>query len=71
MRARLTRLLEAGVIRRIGAVPNHYALGLAANGMSVWNIAGERIDEIGQQVGSLDFVSHWLPPTASNAALAL
>ncbi|NND48882.1 MAG: Lrp/AsnC family transcriptional regulator [Rhizobiales bacterium] len=58
VRARLTRLLEAGVIRRIGAVPNHYALGLAANGMSVWNIADERIDEIGQQVGALDFVSH-------------
>ena len=25
--ARLRRMLEVGVIRRIGAVPNHYAIG--------------------------------------------
>ena len=46
------------MIRRIGAVPNHYALGLAANGMSVWDIADHRIDDIGRLVGALDFVSH-------------
>src|SRR3990172_7352623 len=28
--SRMQRMLEEGVIRRIGAVPNHYALGLAA-----------------------------------------
>jgi DNA-binding Lrp family transcriptional regulator len=27
---RLQRLLENGVIRRIGAVPNHYAIGYTA-----------------------------------------
>ena len=58
VRARLTRLLKEGVIRRIGAVPNHYALGLAANGMSVWDINDSRIEEAGQLVGALDFVSH-------------
>ena len=58
VRARLSRLVDQGVIRRIGAVPNHYALGLAANGMSVWDIADDRIDDIGGLVGSLDFVSH-------------
>ena len=30
---RLRRMLEAGVIRRIGAVPNHYALGYRTNGI--------------------------------------
>ena len=28
---RITRMLETGAIRRIGAVPNHYALGYLAN----------------------------------------
>ena len=51
-------LLEAGVIRRIGAVPNHYAIGWTANGMTVWDVADERIDELGARVGALDFVTH-------------
>ncbi|MEW5942320.1 MAG: AsnC family transcriptional regulator [Pseudomonadota bacterium] len=56
--ARIRRMLEAGIIRRIGAVPNHYALGYKANGMSVWDVADEAVDELGTQVGALDFVSH-------------
>jgi DNA-binding Lrp family transcriptional regulator len=56
--ARLQRMLESGVIRRIGAVPNHYALGYRANGMSVWDVPEERIRELGAQIGALDFVSH-------------
>lgn len=55
---RLARLLESGVIRRIGAVPNHYALGYTANGMSVWDVPDERIDALGEQVGRLSFVTH-------------
>lgn len=56
--ARLSRLLASGVIRRIGAVPNHYAIGYTANGMSVWDVPDERIDELGATVGRLDFVTH-------------
>ncbi len=56
--ARLTRMLETGVIRRIGAVPNHYAIGYTANGMSVWDVADDRIDELGARVGALSFVTH-------------
>jgi len=56
--ARLRRMLETGVIRRIGAVPNHYAIGYTANGMSVWDVADERIDELGARVGALAFVTH-------------
>ena len=56
--ARLARLLESGIIRRIGAVPNHYAIGYTANGMSVWDVPDERIDELGELVGALDFVTH-------------
>lgn len=56
--ARLTRLLDEGAIRRIGAIPNHYALGLTANGMSVWDVADEAVAEIGARIGALDEVTH-------------
>lgn len=55
---RLRRMLADGAIRRIGAVPNHYALGYAANGMTVWDVDDARIDELGAAVGALDFVTH-------------
>ena len=55
---RLQRMLDCGVIRRIGAVPNHYAIGYTANGMSVWDVDDSRVDELGAQVGALEFVSH-------------
>ena len=51
-------MLSSGIIRRIGAVPNHYRLGLKANGMTVWDVADEQADELGMQIGQLDFVSH-------------
>jgi DNA-binding Lrp family transcriptional regulator len=56
--ARLRRLLDEGAIRRIGAVPNHYALGFTANGMSVWDVADEAVAEIGARIGELDEVTH-------------
>jgi DNA-binding Lrp family transcriptional regulator len=51
-------MLAAGIIRRIGAVPNHYRLGYRANGMSVWDLPDERIAELGRRVVALTFVSH-------------
>lgn len=56
--ARMRRMLEVGVIRRLGAVPNHYALGLVANGMSVWDVEDDEVASLGPRVGALDFVSH-------------
>lgn len=56
--ARLNAMLQRGVIRRIGAVPNHYAIGYTANGMSVWDVPDERIDELGERIGGLAFVTH-------------
>lgn len=55
---RLQNMLASGIIRRIGAVPNHYRLGLTANGMTVWNVTDDKIDALGELVGQLDFVSH-------------
>jgi len=56
--ARVERMLALGVIRRIAAVPNHYRLGYRANGMSVWDVADDRVDALGERVGALPFVSH-------------
>lgn len=56
--ARLTRMREQGLIRRVAAVPNHYAIGYCANGMSVWDVSDERVDELGRRVGALPCVSH-------------
>lgn len=56
--ARMQRMQETGVIRRIGVVPNHYRLGLRANGMSVWDVDNAVARAAGAEVGALDFVSH-------------
>lgn len=55
---RLRALLDAGAIRRVGVIPDHYALGLIANGMSVWDVEDEAVAEIGPRIGALEFVSH-------------
>lgn len=56
--ARMERMRESGAIRRIGLVPNHYALGYVANGMSVWDVEDDKVDELGERIGRLAFVSH-------------
>ncbi|HSS63469.1 MAG TPA: Lrp/AsnC family transcriptional regulator [Gammaproteobacteria bacterium] len=55
---RLRGMVEAGAVRRIAAVPNHYALGYRANGMSVWDVDDDRVGALGREVGALKFVSH-------------
>ena len=58
VRERFAQWLRSGLIRRIGAVPNHYRLGYVANGMTVWDVDDERVDELGVCVGALQGVSH-------------
>lgn len=55
---RLQRMLDARIIRRIAAVPNHYRLGYVANGMTVWDVDDDAAIELGPAVGRLPFVSH-------------
>ena len=58
VKTRIHRMLDSGVIRRIGVVPNHYAIGYTANGMSVWDVEDGHVDALGAAVGALDFVTH-------------
>lgn len=54
----LRSLLERGVIKRLAAVPNHYALGVTANGMAVWDIPEHIVSHIGRRLGERPEVSH-------------
>lgn len=56
--ARMERMLAAGAIRRIGAVPNHYALGYRANGMAVWDVDDEAVDALGAEIAARGLSSH-------------
>ena len=55
--ARMQALQDRGVIRRIGAAPNHYTLGITANGLSVWDVEDAHARDWGARIGALDFVS--------------
>jgi DNA-binding Lrp family transcriptional regulator len=58
-------MMKEGIVRRIAIAPNHYALGMIANGMSVWNVDDASAETLGEKVGALDFVSHsYLRPRA-------
>jgi DNA-binding Lrp family transcriptional regulator len=54
----LGSLLERGVIKRLAAVPNHYAVGIRANGMAVWDVPDDRVAEIGEKLGRMPEVTH-------------
>ncbi|OAQ52262.1 hypothetical protein HTG_11615 [Natrinema mahii] len=54
----LARFEREGKIRRIGVVPNHYALGYTENGMTVWNVPDEVVPEVGPEIAALPFVTH-------------
>ncbi|MBF0182056.1 MAG: Lrp/AsnC family transcriptional regulator [Magnetococcales bacterium] len=56
--SRLNRMLEYGWVRRIGAAPDHYRLGLKGNGMSVWNVPDAAVSRLGRQIADLDFITH-------------
>lgn len=56
--ATVADMLARGVIRRIGAVPNHYAIGFTANGMSVWDISDESVEAVGRFLASMKSVTH-------------
>jgi len=50
--AALGRWLQAGVVRRIGAVVRHRPLGYTANAMVAWDVADENAAEIGRRLAA-------------------
>jgi DNA-binding Lrp family transcriptional regulator len=55
--SRLQQLINNGAIKRYGIVVRHKELGYTANGMVVWNIPDERVDELGLCIGKYDCVT--------------
>lgn len=49
---------EQGKLRRIGAILNHFKVGLPAGGMVVWKAEPGRVEEAGQILSGFQEVSH-------------
>lgn len=54
---RIQHLIDKGAIKRYGVVVRHKELGYTANGMVVWNIPDDRVDELGTCIGKFDCVT--------------
>jgi len=55
--AAIERLREAGCIKRIGCVVNHIATGFDNNCMVVWDVPDDELDDVGERVGALPYVT--------------
>ncbi len=55
---RVRRMKELGVIRRIGAMIRHIEAGIEFNGMVVWKVHPDRIEEVGEMLAGSSNVTH-------------
>ena len=55
--SRLERLVETGVVRRLGIIVRHHELGIRANAMVVWDVPDERVAEAGAILGELPYAT--------------
>lgn len=55
---KIRRLMDEGVIRRIGAMIRHIEAGIGYNGMVIWKIDPQRLDETGQTLAKFPEVTH-------------
>jgi len=55
--SRLQYLIDHAAIKRFGVVVRHKELGYIANGMVVWNIPDDKVDELGLTIGQYDCVT--------------
>ncbi len=56
--AHLEAMKERGILRRVAAILFHRRAGFSANGMGVWQVPEDRIDEIGPRMASFRGISH-------------
>jgi DNA-binding Lrp family transcriptional regulator len=54
----LEGMRERGALRRVAAILYHRRAGFSANGMGVWKVPEERIDEIGPRMAAYRGISH-------------
>lgn len=65
---RINKMLDEGIIRRIGAMIRHIEAGIGFNGMVVWKVEPERVEEVGELLSSFAEVTHCYerPPFGKN-----
>lgn len=56
--ATLRQWHAAGKIRRLGAVVNHFQVGLGTGAMVVWDVPQDKVDSIGELFASIPQASH-------------
>ncbi len=56
--ARIREWLAAGVVRRFGAIVRHRRLGFRANGMAVFRVPPEKVDDAGCRLAARPEISH-------------
>lgn len=49
---------QQGKIRRIGAIVNHFKMGIGGGAMVVWQVETERIMQVGEIMANFEEVSH-------------
>jgi DNA-binding Lrp family transcriptional regulator len=54
----LTGMKERGILRRVAAILFHRRAGFSANGMGVWKVPDDRIEELGPRMASFRGISH-------------
>jgi DNA-binding Lrp family transcriptional regulator len=54
----LAGMQERGILRRVAAILYHRRAGFSANGMGVWQVPDEQIEEIGRRMASVRGISH-------------
>jgi DNA-binding Lrp family transcriptional regulator len=55
---RLKHYEEIGVMRRFAAILRHRDVGFVANGMIVWRVPEQRIEDVGATLGAFPQISH-------------
>ncbi|MCP4388467.1 MAG: Lrp/AsnC family transcriptional regulator [Gammaproteobacteria bacterium] len=53
----IQRIMMRGDLKRFGVVVRHRQLGYRANGMVVWDVADDRVKEVGHCIGQYSFVT--------------
>lgn len=56
--AHLRGMQERGLLRRVAGILYHRRAGFSANGMGVWKVPEDQIDEIGPQMAAFRGISH-------------
>ena len=54
----MAAMTERGLLRRVAAILYHRRAGFSANGMGVWQVPADRIDELGPRMAAFRGISH-------------